>query len=95
MNFNSSVPSSRIGDSAYLLVVASFQLWWVVLIYVLAMIALALHLFHGVWSGAQTLGWTNSATSRRAAKATSHVIAAVVVVGFLLPPLAILFGLVK
>lgn len=95
VNFNASVPASRIGDSAYLLVVASFQLWWVVLIYVLAMAALALHLFHGIWSGAQTLGWTNSAASRRAAKATAHVLAAVVVIGFILPPLAILFGLVK
>ncbi len=69
---------------------ASFQLWWVVLIYVAAMAALGLHLFHGVWSGAQTLGWTNSAHSRRVAKATAHVVAAVIVVGFILPPLAIL-----
>ena len=95
VNVNASVPNSRIGDSAYLLVVASFQLWWVVLIYAAAMVALALHLFHGVWSGAQNLGWTNSAASRRTAKTTAHVVAAVVVIGFLLPPLAILFGLVK
>ncbi len=95
VNFNGAVSTASIGDSAYRLVVASFQLWWVVLIYVAAMAALALHLFHGVWSGAQTLGWANSAHSRRVAKATAHVVAAVIVVGFILPPLAILAGLVK
>ena len=81
--------------STGLLVIASFQLWWVVLIYAIAMVALGMHLFHGVWSGAQTLGWTNTAVSRRLAHTTAHVIAGVVVIGFLLPPLAILFGLVK
>ncbi|MGB8382979.1 MAG: succinate dehydrogenase cytochrome b subunit [Dermatophilaceae bacterium] len=95
VNFNSSVPTATTLESPYRLVVASFQLWWVVLIYVAAMAALALHLFHGVWSGAQTLGWANSAHSRRVAKATAHVVAAVIVVGFILPPLAILAGLVK
>ncbi len=95
VNFNSAVSTATIGDSPYRLVVASFQLWWVVLIYVAAMAALALHLFHGVWSGAQTLGWANSTHSRRMAKATAHVVAAVIVVGFILPPLAILAGLVK
>ncbi|MGV1008709.1 MAG: succinate dehydrogenase cytochrome b subunit [Dermatophilaceae bacterium] len=95
VNVNASVPNVVALATPYRLVVASFQVWWVVLIYVLAMAALALHLFHGVWSGAQTLGWTNSAHSRRVAKATGHVLATVIVVGFILPPLAIFFGLVK
>ncbi len=95
VNFNSAVPDSRIGDSPYLLLVASFQLWWVLLLYVAAMVALGLHLFHGVWSATQTLGWANSERSRSIAKATAHVVAAVVVVGFLLPPLAIATGILK
>lgn len=95
VNFNSAVPESRIGDSPYQLLVASFQLWWVLLLYVAAMVALGLHLFHGVWSASQTLGWVNSARSRRVAKATAHVVAVVVVVGFLLPPLAISVGILK
>lgn len=95
VNFNPAVPDSRIGDSPYLLLVASFQLWWVVLLYAAAMVALGLHLFHGVWSATQTLGWANSARSRRVAKSTAHVVAAVTVVGFLLPPLAIFAGIVK
>ena len=95
VNFNSSVSASEIGDSPAALVVASFQLWWVVLIYLVALVALGLHLFHGVWSGAQTLGWTTSPGARRTAKATATVIALVTAVGFAIPPLAILLGIVK
>jgi succinate dehydrogenase / fumarate reductase cytochrome b subunit len=84
-----------VGDSAGLLVISSFQVWWVVLIYLLALVALGLHLFHGVWSASQTLGWTGGARSRRNAKVTATVIALVTSVGFALPPLAILFGIVK
>ncbi len=95
VNFNPNVTAAKIGNSPYQLVVASFQLWWVVLIYVVALVALGLHLFHGVWSGAQTLGWTTSPGARRIAKMTAHIVAGVVVLGFALPPLAILAGIVK
>ena len=95
VNFNGSVSAATIGDSPYRLVVASFQLWWVVLIYLVALAALGLHLHHGVWSASQTLGWTTSPAARARAKAVAIAIAAVVVVGFALPPLFILFGIVK
>jgi succinate dehydrogenase / fumarate reductase cytochrome b subunit len=95
VNFNGAVSDSSIDGSPYRLVVASFQLWWVVLIYVIALLALGLHLHHGVWSGAQTLGWTTSPGARRAWKSTATTISAIVVIGFLLPPLSILFDLVK
>lgn len=81
--------------SAGELVISSFQVWWVVLIYLLALIALAMHLFHGVWSACQTLGWTNSPHARRNAKTAAVVIGLVTCIGFALPPLAILFGIVK
>ncbi|PID97025.1 MAG: succinate dehydrogenase [Actinomycetales bacterium] len=95
VNFNGAFSAEQIGNSTGQLVIASFQLWWVVLIYVLAMVALGLHLFHGVWSAAQTFGLTNTARSRTIAHAVAHLTAAVVVIGFLVPPLAILFGIVK
>ena len=79
----------------YQLVVDSFQVWWLTLIYVVAMLALYMHLAHGVFSATQTLGWTGNAAAYRRSKGVAHVVAAVVVVGFLVPPLAILFGLVK
>ncbi len=81
--------------SPYQGVVAGFQVWWVTLIYVLAMVALGMHLRHGVWSASQTLGWTGTARSRRLANVSAVTIAIVVVVGFLLPPLSILVGLIK
>ena len=55
----------------------------------------AMHIHHGVWSASQTLGLTNTAKSRRSAKATGAVLSAIIVVGFLIPPLAILFGAIK
>lgn len=90
-----NVGNEAVGDSAGKLVISSFQVWWNVLIYLLALAALGLHLWHGVWSGAQTLGWTSSTKARRTARTTGLVIALVVSVGFAIPPLAILFGIVK
>ena len=95
INVNPKVTAVSIGDSPYHLVVASFQVWWVVLIYLVALVALGFHLQHGVWSGSQTLGWTGSPAARRFAKGTAWVIALVVSVGFALPPLFILFGAIK
>ena len=37
-------------------VVHGFSIWWVTLFYVLAMLALGLHLYHGAWSSLRTLG---------------------------------------
>lgn len=37
-------------------VTAGFQVWWVAAFYVIAMVALGMHLYHGVWSMLQTLG---------------------------------------
>ena len=64
------------------------------LIYVLALVALAFHLSHGAFSAQQTLGWTGTAGAYRRAKVIGHALAAVIAVGFLIPPLAILFGLI-
>lgn len=95
VNVNPDVADAEIGDSPYALVVASFQVWWVVLVYLLALVALGLHLQHGVWSAAQTLGWTGSPRSRRAAMAVAYTVAVVTAVGFALPPLFILVGVVE
>ena len=39
-------------------VVAGFQIWWVALLYLAAMVGLGLHLYHGTWSSIRTLGLT-------------------------------------
>lgn len=99
LNFNGDFSEDRLMvngvESPYMLVLASFKLWWVVLIYAIAMIALGMHIHHGTWSAMQTLGWTNTASSRRVAKLAGTVLALIIVIGFLIPPFAILFGAVK
>ena len=45
------------------------------------MMALGMHLRHGIWSAAQTLGWTSSARARNSANAVAILVAAVVVAG--------------
>ena len=93
-NFNSSASAEAVKDSPFVMFSASFELWWVLLIYVVAMVALGMHLYHGTWSAAQTMGLTSSAAARQRSKALGGVLAAVVVVGFLIPPFAIFFNLV-
>lgn len=95
VSVNPDKAGADVVNNPYQLVVASFQVWWLTLIYVAAMVALALHLSHGVFSAQQTLGWTGSPKARLRAKGIAHVTAALIVIGFLIPPLSILFGLVK
>ncbi|TMR23944.1 succinate dehydrogenase cytochrome b subunit [Nonomuraea turkmeniaca] len=68
--------------------------WWVTLIYFVAVVMVGLHLRHGIWSAVQTLGWANR-NRYRVLKASAALVSAVLVVGFLAPPLAITFGVVK
>ncbi|MGC9330785.1 MAG: succinate dehydrogenase cytochrome b subunit [Bacteroidales bacterium] len=46
-------------ENAFALVTNKLQIWWYVAIYVIGSVALGLHLYHGVWSAFQTLGWSN------------------------------------
>ena len=82
-------------NDPYNLLVDSFDVWWLTLIYLLAMVALAMHLHHGTWSALQTLGLTNSARTRKAAKVTGVVVAVVIAGGFALVPLFTLFGVIS
>ncbi len=79
--------------SPYDRVHAAFEVWWVVAIYLVALAALGMHLRHGVWSAAQTLGLTSSPRAAAAARALAVAVAVVTAGGFALPPLAILVGL--
>ena len=81
------------GD-VYLNVVRSFRIWWVVLFYVLAMIALGLHLYHGAWSSLRTLGFAKASPDplhRRIALA----IAIVIWLGFTAVPVAVFAGVIR
>jgi succinate dehydrogenase / fumarate reductase cytochrome b subunit len=79
----------------YQRVVNGFQVWWVVLSYTVAMIAVGFHLRHGTWAALMTLGANTSKAAGRRLNQLAYVVSGIVTVGFLLPPFAILFGLVK
>ena len=83
-------------ESPYQRMVNSFspENWWVAVVYLLAMAALAMHLRHGVWSAGQTLGLTNTAQARTRWNAAGYLTALVIAGGFALVPLSILFGIV-
>lgn len=81
--------------SPYERVVNGFQIWWVVLSYLIAMIAVGFHLRHGTWSALTTLGANTGPTARRRLNLLAYAVAAVITIGFLLPPFGILLGLVK
>jgi succinate dehydrogenase / fumarate reductase cytochrome b subunit len=86
-------PGFRAGD-IHGNVVAGFRVWYVSLFYVLAMVALGFHVYHGVWSMSQTLGLNNPARNRfwgGLATAT----AAAVTLGNISVPLAVLAGVVR
>ncbi|MHA6781410.1 succinate dehydrogenase cytochrome b subunit [Pseudonocardia saturnea] len=87
-------PNGVQGD-VYANLVADFapQRWYVTAFYVLAIVALTLHLRHGLWSGLQSLGRTRGGTLV-ALKTTANVVAVALAVGFLAVPLSITFGLV-
>ena len=82
-------PSFVEGDP-YHNVVASFQRTPVALIYVIANVALGMHLFHGAWSLFQSMGWV---TAWR--KQFAIAFAAVIVIGNVSFPLAVMFGVVS
>lgn len=82
-------------NDPYNLLVDSFGVWWLTIIYLVAMAALGLHLRHGVWSACQTLGITGTARARTLAKSTAVVLAVVIAGGFSLVPLGVLFGIIE
>ena len=87
-------PQGGATDDPYNLLVDTFDVWWLTAIYLLAMVALAMHLHHGVWSSAQTLGLTGTEGARRKAKALGVVLAVVIAGGFSLVPIFVLAGVI-
>jgi len=82
-------------DDPYNLLVDSFDTWWMTVIYLVAMVALGLHLHHGTFSACQTLGLTNTLASRTRARVLGWIVAIVIAGGFSLVPLFTLFGVIS
>jgi succinate dehydrogenase / fumarate reductase, cytochrome b subunit len=72
-------------------VIAAFSVWYVSAFYIVSMVALCLHLDHGVWSMLQTLG-LNDARSSTVFRMMSRGVAILVFAGFISVPVAVLAG---
>ena len=77
----------------YARVIADFNVWYITLAYVVAMLALALHIWHGLWSAANTLG-VNAATTA-AYRTAASVVSVAITVGFLIVPFGVIVGWVE
>ena len=84
------------GHDAYHNVVSGFQSYFFIpaIIYILAMVVVGMHLFHGTWSMFQTLGLNNKTYSGMI-RILAWVLAILIPVGFALVPLAVMFGIVS
>lgn len=71
---------------------SAFSIGWVAAIYVVAMALLALHLYHGLWSLFQSLGW-NHPRFNRWRRTFAIVFTLLITIGFVLVPLAIVTGI--
>lgn len=65
--------------------------WYVTLFYVLAMVALAMHLTHGVYLAVSDLGWLGE-RGRGWMVLFAYVLPLIVVIGNIVMPLALMFG---
>lgn len=75
-------------------IVASFHVWWVALFYIVAMVFLGLHLYHGAWSSVRTLGYAKSSQHPLHRK-IALAVAAIVWLGFTLVPVGVIVGLIR
>lgn len=77
----------------YANIVASFHVPWVAAFYLVAMVALGLHLYHGAWSSIRTLGYAKS-SAHPLHRRVALVVAVVLWLGFSLVPVGVIVGLI-
>jgi succinate dehydrogenase / fumarate reductase cytochrome b subunit len=70
---------------------SSFRIWWVALFYVVAMMALGLHLYHGAWSSVRSLGLSQPSKDPQH-RTVAMAIAVILWLGFTAVPVAFFAG---
>jgi succinate dehydrogenase / fumarate reductase, cytochrome b subunit len=78
----------------YANLVAGFTVWWVTGIYVIGVIALGMHLYHGIWSAMQTFG-VNNPNYNRFRRPSAAGLAILITVGYLVIPVSVMTGMVR
>ena len=81
-------------DDPYHNVVSGFQVWWVSAVYIIANLALGLHLYHGLWSMFNSLG-LNHEKFNRWRRMFASAFALVITLGNISFPIAVLIGVVR
>ena len=80
-------------STPYSRLVASFQNPFATTVYVITLILLGMHLRHGIWSAAQTLGQSNK-RRERTVNAGAIAFSVLLIAGYLVVPFSVVFGLV-
>lgn len=75
-------------------VILGFQSPWIVLFYVVAMVFLGLHLFHGAWAGFRTLG-LQKRSAEPIQRSVALWFAIIVWAGFTVIPVAVFLGILN
>lgn len=86
------VHSDFVEGQVYRNVYIAFRNPVVVAVYVVSMLALGLHLFHGFWSLFQTLG-LDSPDRNRLLRVAARIFSVIIVLGFISVPVAVLLGM--
>jgi succinate dehydrogenase / fumarate reductase, cytochrome b subunit len=89
-HFHTLDPKERY--DAYAMFVYGFQNIGIYVVYFIGMLGLAMHLGHGAASWVQSLGWRHP---KYPFDNLGRVIAAVLFVGYMVPPTAVLVGIIK
>jgi succinate dehydrogenase / fumarate reductase cytochrome b subunit len=84
--------SSPATASPYDMVIAEFSVWWLVVVYALWLVTVCMHVRHGMWSAMATLGANTSAKARVVLNGCAWAIALLLYIGFMIMPVAVLFG---
>jgi succinate dehydrogenase / fumarate reductase, cytochrome b subunit len=78
----------------YANIVGAFRVWWVSAFYIVAMIALGLHIYHGAWGSFRTLG-ASRPKPNPLHRSVATAVAGFVWLGFTIIPIAVLLGVVR
>lgn len=82
-------------DEPHTMVIASFQQWWIVVVYAVSILLVCMHIRHGLWSAFATLGANVSGAARKWLNYIAIFVAVVLYIGFMIMPLAVAFGFLK
>jgi len=74
--------------------IATFSVWYITVFYIVSMLCLGFHMYHGFWSMFQSLGLNHPKTNQTL-RTLAILITGIVVIGNIAMPLAVLAGIIR